>query len=418
MKIRIGNKFLSFLGAMTLEIYLVHVLFVELFCKTFIGQFKAFFYIKNPFLYLLAVLVLTFPIAFVIRKIRETLSPLITGGEDDISWVLKILRTAAIAAIAILLLSTAYFSISSHFTSFRMRDTVSQYQKDFNTMTEVDGKMLSAYVAGEGAHTILILGDAEDPAPSMLLRPLADHLAEDYRVILPDFFGCGFSDPTDKPRNAKALAEELHTLTEKLTGGKPVTIFSYGTSGVCALTYLSEYPEDVEGLMGYDLLSPEILKEKYDNTALSKEQIFYAAYCSGKHMQIMSKLMKATGFIRMELVTYNEAFTRDVMKDHIDTLDELFIRNYANPESIQYRSNMMTDARDLQCLRLPTGFPAIFLSSNWSNAYEVKKPAELLKKLISDENCQRISVIAGDSYSIYYQARDVAKHVKEFMKDL
>ena len=65
MKIRIGNPVLKFLGTFTLEFYLVHPLFVQLFGFAFVNDMtKPIFYIKNQFLYVLLSILLTVPIAY------------------------------------------------------------------------------------------------------------------------------------------------------------------------------------------------------------------------------------------------------------------------------------------------------------------------------------------------------------------
>ena len=55
MKIRIGNKLLGLLGGLTLEIYLIHGMFVEMFGYDFSEVTKSITYIKNVGLYVLAV---------------------------------------------------------------------------------------------------------------------------------------------------------------------------------------------------------------------------------------------------------------------------------------------------------------------------------------------------------------------------
>ena len=55
MKIRIGNKLLGLLGGLTLEIYLIHGMFVEMFGYDFSEVTKSITYIKNVGLYVLVV---------------------------------------------------------------------------------------------------------------------------------------------------------------------------------------------------------------------------------------------------------------------------------------------------------------------------------------------------------------------------
>jgi len=71
MKIRIGNKVLKFMGALTLEFYLIHGLFVELFGFDFLAICPSLYYIRNVALYLLVVIVLSVPSAVLLQKVHN-----------------------------------------------------------------------------------------------------------------------------------------------------------------------------------------------------------------------------------------------------------------------------------------------------------------------------------------------------------
>ena len=60
MKVKIGNKAIAWLGSVTLEFYLMHGIFVELFGYDFLGL-KSIVYIKNVPLYILVVLACAIP---------------------------------------------------------------------------------------------------------------------------------------------------------------------------------------------------------------------------------------------------------------------------------------------------------------------------------------------------------------------
>ncbi|WP_408070323.1 acyltransferase family protein [Butyrivibrio sp. JL13D10] len=68
MKVKIGNRFLKFMGTITLEFYLIHGLFVELCDHTFDGGVPSPFHIKNVFLYVLVVFALGVPSAILLKK--------------------------------------------------------------------------------------------------------------------------------------------------------------------------------------------------------------------------------------------------------------------------------------------------------------------------------------------------------------
>ena len=70
MKVKIGNKFLKFMGTITLEFYLIHGLFVELFGWQFDGGVKSPHHIKYVIVYVLAVYALGVPSALLLKKLH------------------------------------------------------------------------------------------------------------------------------------------------------------------------------------------------------------------------------------------------------------------------------------------------------------------------------------------------------------
>lgn len=72
MKLRIGNRILDMLGAFTLEIYIIHPLFVRLFgFASFEDNVKPLYYIRNQFLYVLTVIVISLPIAYGLHLLKR-----------------------------------------------------------------------------------------------------------------------------------------------------------------------------------------------------------------------------------------------------------------------------------------------------------------------------------------------------------
>ena len=70
MKISIGNRVLSFLGKYTLEIYLIHGIFVELFDHDLAGAGPSPLPVSDPLLYILAVILITLPSSIALKVIE------------------------------------------------------------------------------------------------------------------------------------------------------------------------------------------------------------------------------------------------------------------------------------------------------------------------------------------------------------
>ena len=70
MKVAFGNKFLKFMGTITLEFYLIHVLYVELFGWQFDGGVPSPHHIKYVLVYVLVVFALGVPSAMLLKRLH------------------------------------------------------------------------------------------------------------------------------------------------------------------------------------------------------------------------------------------------------------------------------------------------------------------------------------------------------------
>ncbi len=73
MKLKIGNGFLKLMGKITLEFYLIHGLFVELFAHHFDDKYKSLYYMRNNVLMVVTVFVLGLVSALVMKYCGDLL---------------------------------------------------------------------------------------------------------------------------------------------------------------------------------------------------------------------------------------------------------------------------------------------------------------------------------------------------------
>ena len=73
MKVKLGNKALAWIGGMSLEFYLMHGLFVQLFGYQFLDSPRSLYYIRNVPLYTLAVLACSVPASWLFGVLRKSL---------------------------------------------------------------------------------------------------------------------------------------------------------------------------------------------------------------------------------------------------------------------------------------------------------------------------------------------------------
>lgn len=118
-----------------------------------------------------------------------------------IKKIFKIIGAAFISLLLVLILG-------SQMLKFIEKDKV----KANGTMVEVDGKKMHIYSEGKGEKTIVMLSGLGTVAPSIDFKPLIEEFKNDYKVVVVETFGYGFSDKTDKERSAENIVNEIRKL--------------------------------------------------------------------------------------------------------------------------------------------------------------------------------------------------------------
>ena len=79
MKLRFGNRFLHFMGTITLEFYLIHGLFLEPLAYNFAGVAPSLYYLRNVPLLVPVVFLPSIPAALLLKWLLQKLQMLLTG---------------------------------------------------------------------------------------------------------------------------------------------------------------------------------------------------------------------------------------------------------------------------------------------------------------------------------------------------
>ena len=75
---------------------------------------------------------------------------------------------------------------------------------------EVDGHKMCIYTEGEGEHTLLFLSGSGTAEPILDFRSLYSILKDDYRIVVIEKFGYGFSDVVDMNRRSFCTLSSFH----------------------------------------------------------------------------------------------------------------------------------------------------------------------------------------------------------------
>ena len=411
------GKVLAFFGKMTLEFYLVHGLFVEIFAHHFTDDStKAICYIKNIFLYVIVVFALSTAAAYALRRSAD----LIEWIYDRFNVLQKLSHDIKRIIIALLILAVVVVG----FMTIRQRVSVSnaaadleKYRNENITMVDVGGTDIAVYQAGEGDYTMVLMSSYLLPGSTMHLKPLADKLSENYRVVVIDYPGTGFSGDSDGERTVDFYADVIKGTLDGLEIKENIVLMPHFMSGPYAYRFIEKYPEGVAAMISLDAFVPELAPHIASGNYSSEDECRWAIGRYARYSGMKQKVMSFTGFVNTQMPIY-ENFYAGKYKENIPAMKALFSRDYMQGACIEEYSMIYDNLNAEKGFKMPSDIPARFLQSyyiyevkmfgvNWGNAY---------KNMITNEETQTVQNIAGDPYMFYYKPDTMKKAVDEFME--
>ena len=128
-------------------------------------------------------------------------------------------------------------------------------------MVEVDGHMMCVYEEGEGEHTLLFLSGSGTAAPILDFKSLYSLLRDDYHIVVIEKFGYGFSDVVDAERSFDTILRQDREALEKAGIEGPFVLCPHSMSGLESIMWAQDYPDEVEAIIGLDMVLPRTYDE-------------------------------------------------------------------------------------------------------------------------------------------------------------
>lgn len=319
-------------------------------------------------------------------------------------WILILLGIA----LVILLLMTLYN------TFITVREN--KLTKNVGQTITIDGKNMRVNVQGDGEHTIVLLSGLGTYSPIEDFAPLSSQLSETYRVVTLEYLGYGLSDDTKKARTTKNIVQEIHAALSKLQIAPPYVLTAHSLSGVYALGYIQEYPDEVEALIGIDPSVPEQIN--YEEEMNIPEWLYYP-----------SRVFDFTGISRMELK--DDGLLAEMSESGTYTAEELKIikavksRRSASMALIHENNTIRENLNTLSGIKYPKDMPVLtFLADDTieqademfaEKGYNVSWLG-LHESLITNASIQKTEVLSGSHYLHWTNADKMAAMIKDFLK--
>ena len=144
--------------------------------------------------------------------------------------------------------------------SFVRHKICSSNEKDLLTplgeLVEVNGHNMSVYTEGSGDKTLVFMSGGGTCSPILDFKSLYSLLISEYKIVVVEKFGYGFSDVVDESRDIDTMLSETRMALKKADVEGPYVLCPHSMSGLEALYWAQKYPEEVEAIVGLDMAVP------------------------------------------------------------------------------------------------------------------------------------------------------------------
>lgn len=150
------------------------------------------------------------------------------------------------------------FGIGGSLINHRIR--LSQEKTDYppaGKMVPVNDHHIHVYTDGHGDLPLVFLAGSGTSSPTLNFKPLYMQLSNDYRIVVIERSGYGWSEIGSTPRDIDTLMFENRKALELADIEPPYVIFAHSMGGLEALYWANRYPEEVVAIIGLDPAVPE-----------------------------------------------------------------------------------------------------------------------------------------------------------------
>lgn len=298
------------------------------------------------------------------------------------------------------LLGLVLFLLLASFTYHRLglqREKVSL--KPIGQMVSVNGHDMSVFVKGEGAQTLVFLSGAGTASPILDFKDLYDGLSKQYKIVVVERAGYGYSEDTSKSRDVSEVLSETRQALAKAYVSGPYIILSHSMASLETLLWQEKYPSETQAVIGLDWALPES----------------YAHLKIHSQMLRMARLGSQLGLLRYipsRLYVPNENLSSSDLRLYQRIAYRQILSQAMLNESLSVKENAKkVDAK------INSQIPTLLLVSNGEGtSFSQEEWRHYATRFAKDQKNIELTFYDAPHYLYHYQTTEVVAKIEDFIK--
>ena len=260
----------------------------------------------------------------------------------------------------------------------------------------VDGHKMNVFIAGDENKTRLVfMSGSGTIAPVYDFKILYKKLIADYRIIVVEKFGYGYSDHFEGPCDIDTVVGLQRQALEKAGEKGPYILVPHSMAGLEAIYWKQKYPDEVKAIIGLDMAVPAIYLAWSDADIDRRIQLMRRIRKLNNHGLLFWYPLNKRGLNREEIKQQRILQRRNLMNSCYENEARAVLQN----------AKLVDDAGGIDCPILMFVSDGKQVSSGWINHEH-----DFAKKM----NAKIVQLNCGH-YIHYYESERISCAIKAFM---
>ena len=266
-------------------------------------------------------------------------------------------------------------------------------------MVSVNGHDMSVFVKGNGPQTLVFLSGAGTASPILDFKDLYDGLSKQYKIVVVERAGYGYSEDTSKSRDVSEVLSETRQALAKAHVSGPYIILSHSMASLETLLWQEKYPSEIKAIIGLDWALPESYSQLRMHSQILRmarlgSQLGLLRYIPSR-LYVPNENLSSSDRRLYQRIAYRQILSQAMLNE------SLSVKGNAKKVDAKINSQIST------LLLVSNGEGTSFSKEEWRN---------YATRFAKDQKNIELTFYDAPHYLYHYQTKEVVAKIEDFIK--
>lgn len=300
-------------------------------------------------------------------------------------------------------------ALSTLYHTNQLRNEAKKYPPP-GKLVQINNNKMHVFTEGQGDVTLVFMSGSGTSNPTIDFKPLWMRMTDDYRIAVVEKAGYGWSETSSSSRDIDTMLEETRKALKLSGEDGPYVLVPHSMSGLEAIYWAQNYPDEVKAIIGLDIAIPDI----YVNSSfgLPRKSELYITY-------FMSRIGLTRFMGRAELEKNLPLLKpEELSNEDKEKLTTIFYKSSLTKNMLNEVDYVQENAKKVKRNGMPINIPMYFFIAEDSSVSIMPNWKEKLSEYVSEIKYGKFKLLDCGHYIHHEKSDVIANEIKNFLEEI